>query len=563
MHLVNKVVPAAELEEATLKIARKLARMPAPAIKFAKASLNQQQMIAGLKQLLRLQRRGHGGAAHLHQGPRVDGQAREHVAEGIPRLPRRAVQGPRLKPPPCPARLTATARSTGSSGPASVAIVGASERPGASSGFVVRNLLAQGYAGRIVPVHRTAPTIFGLPAVAAPRRHGCPPDAVLMGLRRTTSRRARRGRRPRRPGRRRAGERLRRDGRGGQGAAGPSPRDRAAAWHGRLRPELPRPFREPLGPCALQFAARSRSARAASRCSRIPARWASRSPIPGGSASACWSRPATPPSPTCRTTCAISRTIDATRVALLVIEKIDDPAAFADAVAAMHGAGKRVIVLRAGRSERGAVASAAHTGALAGSDAAFLAFFERIGAIVADDIATALETAALLSSRAASPRSRPGGAGGRAAWRQRRRHGACHRHRRRNRHRCLRPWRPATVQALRAILPAYATPQNPLDLTGIVFGQPAIYGAALAALADDPSDRRDLRRFRTCPAVSIKGRGRIRRDRGARSRRSPRRPRYPASCSRTCRAMHADFEHALDAADVPVSARARGLDCWR
>ena len=33
---------------------------------------------------------------------------------------------------------------------------------------------------------------------------------------------------------------------------------------------------------------------------------------------------------------------DATRVALLVIEKIDDPAAFAEAVAAMHGAGKRV-----------------------------------------------------------------------------------------------------------------------------------------------------------------------------------------------------------------------------
>ena len=49
MHLVNKVVPAAELEEATLKLARKLARMPAPAIKFAKASLNQQQMIAGLR----------------------------------------------------------------------------------------------------------------------------------------------------------------------------------------------------------------------------------------------------------------------------------------------------------------------------------------------------------------------------------------------------------------------------------------------------------------------------------------------------------------------------------
>ena len=48
MHLVNKVVPADRLAEETMKLARKLARMPVPAIKFAKASINQQQMLAGL-----------------------------------------------------------------------------------------------------------------------------------------------------------------------------------------------------------------------------------------------------------------------------------------------------------------------------------------------------------------------------------------------------------------------------------------------------------------------------------------------------------------------------------
>lgn len=48
MHLVNKVVPADRLMEETLKLARKLARMPVPAIKFAKASINQQQVLAGL-----------------------------------------------------------------------------------------------------------------------------------------------------------------------------------------------------------------------------------------------------------------------------------------------------------------------------------------------------------------------------------------------------------------------------------------------------------------------------------------------------------------------------------
>jgi enoyl-CoA hydratase/carnithine racemase len=48
MRLVNKVVPAADLKEATEKLARKLARMPVPALKFTKASINNQQALAGL-----------------------------------------------------------------------------------------------------------------------------------------------------------------------------------------------------------------------------------------------------------------------------------------------------------------------------------------------------------------------------------------------------------------------------------------------------------------------------------------------------------------------------------
>jgi enoyl-CoA hydratase len=48
MHLINKVVPAAELKSATDKLARKLARMPVPALKYTKASINNQQIVAGL-----------------------------------------------------------------------------------------------------------------------------------------------------------------------------------------------------------------------------------------------------------------------------------------------------------------------------------------------------------------------------------------------------------------------------------------------------------------------------------------------------------------------------------
>lgn len=48
MHLINRIVPADQLKEKTENLARKLARMPVPAIKFAKASINNQQMAAGL-----------------------------------------------------------------------------------------------------------------------------------------------------------------------------------------------------------------------------------------------------------------------------------------------------------------------------------------------------------------------------------------------------------------------------------------------------------------------------------------------------------------------------------
>ena len=47
MGVVNKVVPEAELAAATDKLARKMARMPEPALKYTKASINNQQALAG------------------------------------------------------------------------------------------------------------------------------------------------------------------------------------------------------------------------------------------------------------------------------------------------------------------------------------------------------------------------------------------------------------------------------------------------------------------------------------------------------------------------------------
>src|SRR4051794_24595270 len=286
--------------------------------------------------------------------------------------------------------------------PASVAIVGASERVGASSGFVIRNLIERGYAGRIVPVHRTASTIFGLPAVARLADMETPPDAVLIGL----------------PAEAVAGV-LQEAGSFGVGAAVVLASGFAETGaEGRARQDVIREIAlrygmAVCGPnCLGLFENRSGLALYSSRLAPIP---------PGGVAVLSHSGAlgiAIAHSGRIGVSLLVSAgnaavtdmpdylrylaADEATRVAVLVIEKFDDPDAFADAVASMHRCGKPVIVLRAGRSERGALASAAHTGALAGSDAAFLAFFERIGVIVADDVAAVLETAALLSSRTAN-----------------------------------------------------------------------------------------------------------------------------------------------------------------
>lgn len=49
IHLVNKAVPRDQLKAESEKLARKCARMPGAAIKFAKAALNHQQQTAGLE----------------------------------------------------------------------------------------------------------------------------------------------------------------------------------------------------------------------------------------------------------------------------------------------------------------------------------------------------------------------------------------------------------------------------------------------------------------------------------------------------------------------------------
>ena len=87
-------------------------------------------------------------------------------------------------------------------------------------------------------------------------------------------------------------------------------------------------------------------------------------------------------------------TDEATNTVGIIAESIKDPVKFADAVERIHAAGKGLVVLKVGKSERGSAATNAHTGALITSRDAYNHFFAECGVAVVsdyDELAASLE----------------------------------------------------------------------------------------------------------------------------------------------------------------------------
>ena len=93
---------------------------------------------------------------------------------------------------------------------------------------------------------------------------------------------------------------------------------------------------------------------------------------------------------------------DATSAIGVIIERIHDPIAFAEAAEAVHGAGKTLIVLKVGSSPLGRAAARAHTGALVGKRAGYDRYFLECDIATVrdyDELTASLECAAVLRSR--------------------------------------------------------------------------------------------------------------------------------------------------------------------
>ncbi len=367
--------------------------------------------------------------------------------------------------------------------PRSVAVIGATERADASSSFVMRNLMAFGFSGAIIPVHPKAEQVFGIPAIPALDRLNTPADVAVIGIGAAhvlgaLQAAAKAGTKAAvvlasgfaetdDEGKARQQALVDIAEKYGMAICGPNClglfnlSSGAALYSSTLSPNLKK------GGLAL-LSHSGASAIALANTGRFGL-----SHIVSSGNSAATDIP---------DYLNFLASDEATRVAGVVIEAIRDPKAFSASMQAMHAAGKPVIALRAGRSAKGSAATAAHTGALAAANEAYEAFFRNSGVIEVSDMDAFVETASLCLSLKAKPRARGvavvGVSGG----------GVAHVSDIASEIGLELPELAAETKAgLKALLPAFATPQNPVDTTGIVFADGSIYARVLETLAGDPS----------------------------------------------------------------------------
>ncbi len=160
-----------------------------------------------------------------------------------------------------------------------------------------------------------------------------------------------------------------------------------------------------------------------------------------------------------------------------------------EGLAACAGAGIRVAVLKVGASPAGALAAAAHSGALAGDQRVFRALIEEAGGLWAEDLHELLElskTLAARSARRAVPARSAEAASGLAILTCSGGDSAQGADEAARRGLALPPFSAATSARLRELLPATATVANPLDYTAMIWGDATALGELVVTVGSDP-----------------------------------------------------------------------------
>lgn len=170
-----------------------------------------------------------------------------------------------------------------------------------------------------------------------------------------------------------------------------------------------------------------------------------------------------------------------TSMIVVYVEEVREPEAFLAAAARARAAGKPVVMMHPGRTDRAREAVTSHTGALAGNHATMRALVEHAGIMFIDNVDELIDSAEVL---ARYPNPGPQGAGILTFS------GAL----------CaifhdfcdeigleVPPLSPDNEARMREALPGFATPRNPLDLTTQPVWQPELMETGVNALLDDPN----------------------------------------------------------------------------
>ena len=172
---------------------------------------------------------------------------------------------------------------------------------------------------------------------------------------------------------------------------------------------------------------------------------------------------------------------DSTKVIGIFLEGLRDGEKFRAALKKCKSVGKKVVILRAGRSAVGAESVLSHTGALAGSEAVYNQVFKNEGVVTVSDIDELLGACEALEWQPQSAGIRVGvlstSGGG-----------------------CsliadhltdlgfeIPELSSETQEDLKLILPAFAPKKNPIDTTGTIAGDPSLLGRIILPVINSPT----------------------------------------------------------------------------
>lgn len=170
-----------------------------------------------------------------------------------------------------------------------------------------------------------------------------------------------------------------------------------------------------------------------------------------------------------------------TKMVISYLEGIKDGRQFMRLAERALELGKPVVALKVGRSEVGQKAASSHTASLTGSDAVCDAFFRQKGVIRANDIEDMIDVAALMQRIPALPKGKglgiitTSGGGGILAADAAADHGLD-----------IPDLGPETTAAIEAVIPAYGSALNPVDVTAQVINEAEDFMTVLEAMVANP-----------------------------------------------------------------------------